>query len=162
MLNPLIHPCCKPTPFGGGCTRSASGKKKKYMMTKHAVTEITSSQRIKAFSNFRCIKYPMISADLMIDRISSTSSMRSGAKTCLYPSTTSIAVSTNNAPHTQKYCPLLSSCAATSCIVCSLSCSFRWLVAGGERNSLRDLRRHQIHQRENEHPHQVHEMPVEP
>ena len=36
--------------------RSASGKKKKYMMTKHADTEITSSQRMSARSNFRCMK----------------------------------------------------------------------------------------------------------
>ncbi len=37
-------------------TRPASGKKKKYMMMKHAVTENTSIQRIKAVSNFRCMK----------------------------------------------------------------------------------------------------------
>ena len=36
--------------------RSASGKKKKYMITKQADTEITSSQRISARSNFRCMK----------------------------------------------------------------------------------------------------------
>src|SRR5271169_1594668 len=35
-----FYPCCTPTPLGGGFTRSASGKKKKYMMMKHAVTEI--------------------------------------------------------------------------------------------------------------------------
>jgi hypothetical protein len=51
------HDCCPiPTPFGGGWTRSASGKKKKYIITKHAVTAITSIQRMIAFSNFRCMK----------------------------------------------------------------------------------------------------------
>src|SRR5580692_12552995 len=63
----------------------------------------------------------MISADLMIDKINSTSSMRTGSKICLYPSTTSIAVSTSSAPQTQKYCALLScpeySSLAASCIV---------------------------------------------
>ncbi len=43
-----------------------------------------------AFSNFKCMKYPMISADLMIDKTSSSSSMCTGSKICLYPSTTSI------------------------------------------------------------------------
>src|ERR1700680_3635217 len=73
--NADLTPYCKPTPFGGGSTRPASGKKKKYIMMKQAVTEITSIQRINAFSNFKCMKYPMISADLIIDIISSTSSI---------------------------------------------------------------------------------------
>jgi hypothetical protein len=51
------HDCCPiPTPFGGGWTRSASGKKKQYIITKHAVTAITSIHRMIAFSNFRCMK----------------------------------------------------------------------------------------------------------
>src|ERR1700676_1556988 len=98
-------------------------------MVKQAVTEITSIQRINAFSNFKCMKYPMISADLINDKISSTSSIRTEANTCLYPSTTSIAVSTSNAPHTQKYWPLLSSCVAacvaTSCMAEVLAQFFR-------------------------------------
>jgi hypothetical protein len=36
--------------------RSASGKKKKYMITKQPLTAITSNQRMIAFSNFRCMK----------------------------------------------------------------------------------------------------------
>jgi len=48
--------CPIPTPLGGGFTRSASGKKKKYIITKHPVTEITSIQRMIAFSNFKCMK----------------------------------------------------------------------------------------------------------
>jgi hypothetical protein len=36
--------------------RPASGKKKKYMMMKHAVTENTSIHRMSARSNFRCMK----------------------------------------------------------------------------------------------------------
>lgn len=36
--------------------RPASGKKKKYMITKQPVTEITSNQRISAVSNFKCMK----------------------------------------------------------------------------------------------------------
>src|SRR5579872_2353898 len=158
MPSPLTCPCCcTPTPFGGGCTLSASGKKKKYMMMKHAVTEITSIHRMIAFSNFKCMKYPMISADLMIDRIRSTSIIRTGSKICLYPSTTSIPVRTSSAPHTQKYCPLLSSCAVVSCICFPLCFSVTPVVKG-----LGDLRRHQIHQREDEHPHQIHEVPVQP
>ena len=47
---------CKPTPFGGGITRPASGKKKKYMITKQAVTDSTSIHRINDFSNFKCMK----------------------------------------------------------------------------------------------------------
>src|SRR5437588_3993049 len=58
----------------------------------------------------------MIRADLITDNSSRASSMRRGEKTCLYPRTTSIAVRTSRAPHTQKYCPLVSSCFATSCI----------------------------------------------
>src|SRR5450631_3914228 len=178
-----------PTPFGGGCTRSASGKKKKNMIMKHAVTEITNIQRISAFSNFKCMKYPMISADLIIDRTKSTSSIRTGENTCLYPSTTSIAVSTSSAPQTQKYCPLLSSCVAASCIEfilafdraysrsCSNSSRF-WVAQRFQRCDqassptralapavpafLRHLGRQQIHQRENKHPHQIDEVPVQP
>ena len=37
-------------------TRPASGKKKKYIMMKHAVTDNTSIHRISARSNFRCMK----------------------------------------------------------------------------------------------------------
>jgi len=37
-------------------TRSASGKKKKYMMMKHETTDKVIIQRISAFSNFRCMK----------------------------------------------------------------------------------------------------------
>ncbi len=58
---------CRDTPFGseihGSChftprltIRPASGKKKKYMMMKQATTEKVSIQRIRAFSNFRCMK----------------------------------------------------------------------------------------------------------
>ena len=36
--------------------RPASGKKKKYMIMKHAVTESTSIHRMSARSNFRCMK----------------------------------------------------------------------------------------------------------
>lgn len=36
--------------------RPASGKKKKYMMMKHAVTDNTSIQRMRARSNFKCMK----------------------------------------------------------------------------------------------------------
>jgi hypothetical protein len=36
--------------------RPASGKKKKYIMMKHAVTENTSIQRMSARSNFKCMK----------------------------------------------------------------------------------------------------------
>jgi hypothetical protein len=50
------QPYGNPTPLGGGNTRPASGKKKKYMMMKQAVTEVTISQRINAVSNFRCMK----------------------------------------------------------------------------------------------------------
>src|SRR5256885_16413227 len=62
-----------------------------------------------------------------------------------------MAVSASNAPHTQKYCPLLSSCAAVACIIQALSIG-----------SLRNLRRHQVHQWEDEHPHQVNEVPIQP
>src|SRR5580693_3333494 len=101
----------------------------------------------------------MISADLMIDRISSTSSMRTGSKICLYPSTTSIAVSTSSAPHTQKYCALLS-CPEYSSV--AVSCIEFVLTQSKGRSSPYDLRRQQIHQRENEHPHQIDEVPVQP
>src|SRR5689334_15831970 len=139
-------------------TRFASGKKKKYMITKHATTERTSTHRIKAISNFKCMKYPIISADLMIDSSSRTSSIRTGENTCLYPSTTSIAVSTSRAPQTQKYCPLASSCFATSCIRESSVCL---CVPCGEF-VLGNLSRHQIHQREDKHPHQINKVPVQP
>jgi hypothetical protein len=36
--------------------RPASGKKKKYMVSDHAVTESTSIQRMSARSNFKCMK----------------------------------------------------------------------------------------------------------
>jgi hypothetical protein len=36
--------------------RPASGKKKKYMITKQPVTAITSIHRMIAFSNFKCMK----------------------------------------------------------------------------------------------------------
>ena len=103
-------------------TRPASGKKKKYMMMKHAVTEITSIQRISA--RFKLQVHEVANDQRRLDdrQNSSTSSMRTGSNICLYPSTTSIAVRTSSAPHTQKYCPLLSSCVATSCIVFSSSC----------------------------------------
>src|ERR1700730_8894121 len=103
----------------------------------------------------------MMSADLMIDRTSSTSSMCTGSKICLYPSTTSTAVSTSNAPQTQKYCPLLSSCAACVATSCMSEVLLFVLDVLGKL-SLGDLRRHQIHQREDEHPHQIDEVPVKP
>src|SRR6476660_5221992 len=56
----------------------------------------------------------------MTDNNSKASSMRTGENTCLYPNTTSMAVSTSSAAQTQKYCALLSSCFATSCIVDAL------------------------------------------
>jgi hypothetical protein len=52
----LPDPYCTPNPFGGGRMRPASGKKKQYIITKQAVTEITSIHRMIAFSNFRCMK----------------------------------------------------------------------------------------------------------
>src|SRR5271163_2981954 len=88
----------------------------------------------------------MISADLITDSTSSTSSMRTGSKICRYPSQTSTAVRTSNAPHTQKYWPLPSSCFATSCIVFSPQL---------------DLGRHQVDQGEDEHPDQVDEVPIQ-
>src|SRR5437660_11188284 len=99
----------------------------------------------------------MISADLITDNSSSTSSIRTGENICLYPKTTSMAVSTSSAAQTQKYCPLVS-CVAVSCIVrilCVL-CGEPFVAV------LRNFRRHQIHQRENEHPHQIDKVPVQP
>ena len=58
--------------------RPASGKKKKYMIMKQATTENIIIHRINAVSNFKCMKYPIISADLITERISKTSSIRTG------------------------------------------------------------------------------------
>src|SRR5579864_5963660 len=119
----------------------------------------------------------MISADLITDNSSNTSSIRTGENTCLYPNTTSMAVSTSSAAQTQKYCPLVS-CVAVSCISGSLNqarigCPIllsRFLrkrvgiltsqTCPGPR--LADLRRHQIHQWEDEHPHQINKVPIQP
>src|ERR1700722_7495681 len=93
----------------------------------------------------------MIRADLITERGSRTSSMRNGSNTWGWASTTSIAVRTSSAPHTQKYCPLLSSCVAASCVIVSL----------GNELASSNPRRHQINQRKDEHPHQVDEVPVQ-
>src|ERR1022692_4059500 len=111
----------------------------------------------------------MISADLMIERIIRASSICSGSKTRLYASTTSTAVRSSSAPQTQKYCPLPSSCvAAAVCIMLSpklLVLLARSFGAGCPSVALRFLLvhacGHQIDQRENKHPDQVHEVPIQ-
>src|SRR5215472_7665226 len=108
----------------------------------------------------------MINADLITERMISTS----------------IAVRTSSAPQTQKYCPFVSSCFATSCMIenprSKSSASHnssdklhRSTAAFSRRASqprtgafspfLCHLRRHQVHQREDEHPHQVDKVPVQ-
>src|ERR1700722_6124565 len=107
----------------------------------------------------------MISADLITERSSRTSSMRTGWNTWREASTTSIAVSTSSAPHTQKYCPLLSSCVAASCVIFSLSgkppdISVKPLSTHSRQTTPSNPGRHQVNQREDKHPHQVDEVPV--
>src|SRR5579864_5576552 len=70
-----------------------------------------------------------------------------------------MAVRTSKAPQTQKYCPLASSCVATSCI----SSPLRFLCDpddAGYRSSA-NPGRHQINQREDKHPDQIHKVPVQ-
>src|SRR6476661_8531104 len=74
-------------------------------------------------------------------------------------STTSMAVRTSRAPQTQKYCPLASSCVATSCIS-SLSVFLGDPDDSGVCSSV-NPGRHQINQRENKHPDQIHKVPVQ-
>src|ERR1700730_7067826 len=121
----------------------------------------------------------MMSADLITERISSTSSIRNASKICLYPSQTSTAVRTSSAPHTQKYWALLSSCVVASCMFRVLAPLQRFVFRDSYQGmplgipqmqhcqsrlqplGLRDLRGHQIDQREDEHPHQVDKVPIE-
>src|SRR5215469_7324187 len=107
----------------------------------------------------------MMSADLMTDSNSSASSMRTAEKTCLYPSTTSMAVKISNAPQTHKYCVLLPSCVVATLCISSLSLRILSSRNGSSLAEgsacLRNLRRHQIDQREDEHPHQIDEVPIQ-
>src|SRR5246127_1037520 len=103
-----------------------------------------------------------MSADLMTDKISSTSSIcTADIIRLLYPSQTSMAVRARSPPQTQKYCPLLSSCFATSCM--SRSSVYSCALCGEAFLAVvRNLRRHQIHQREDKHPHQINKVPIQP
>src|SRR5581483_5903853 len=80
-----------------------------------------------------------------------------GVNTCSYARTTSTAVKISSATHTKKYGFLLSSCSTAAGLIAM------WCIVLPRRNEmpLHDLGGHQIHQRENEHPHQVYEMPVQ-